>query len=51
MYYEIIDGEWRQFSCDFLPLKKYNAIKIYNFFAKINKEVSDIRDELTPLNI
>lgn len=35
-------GEWRQLSCDYFPLKKYNPKKIYNFIADIQKEVSVI---------
>jgi hypothetical protein len=27
-------GDWRQLSCNFLPLKKYNAIKMYNYNSK-----------------
>ena len=30
----INDGEWRQLSCDFFPLKKYNPIKLYNYHSK-----------------
>jgi hypothetical protein len=30
----IKDGEWRQLSCDFFPLKKYNPIKLYNYHSK-----------------
>jgi len=47
----ISDGEWRQLSCNFLPLKKYDAIKIYSYVANIDKEVSVIKDKLTPLII
>jgi hypothetical protein len=30
----IIDGESNQLSCDFLPLKKYNSKKLYNYHSK-----------------
>ena len=33
-------GDWRQLSCDFLPLKKYNINKIGNYNTK---EVSIIK--------
>lgn len=39
----ILNGDWRPLSCDFLPLKKYNPTKIYNYSTK---EVSVI--EITP---
>jgi hypothetical protein len=35
-------GDWRQLSCDYLPLKKYNPKKLYNFFSHVEKEVSVI---------
>jgi hypothetical protein len=35
----IENGEWRNLSCDFLPLKKYNPQKLYNYH---HKEVSVI---------
>ena len=35
-------GEWRQLSCDYYPLKKYNPTKIYNFMSNVEKEVSII---------
>ena len=31
---DIPDGEWRHLSCNFLPLKKYNPIKLYNYSRK-----------------
>ena len=31
---EILTGSWRELSCDFYPLKKYNAVKMYNFNSK-----------------
>ena len=37
---DIVDGEFRPLSCDFLPLKKYNPIKIYKYDTK---EVSIIK--------
>lgn len=37
---DILNGEWRPLSCDFLPLKKYNPIKLYKYHSK---EVSVIR--------
>jgi hypothetical protein len=40
---DIEDGNWRQLSCDFLPLRKYNAKKIYNFKSNVMKEVSVIK--------
>lgn len=27
-------GDWRELSCNFLPLKKYNAVRIYNYNSK-----------------
>jgi hypothetical protein len=39
----IQNGDWRQLSCDYLPLKKYNPIKLYNYHSK---EVSVI---VTPM--
>ena len=30
----IQNGDWRQLSCNYLPLKKYNAKKIYNYHTK-----------------
>ena len=30
----ILDGKWRALSCNYLPLKKYNAIKLYNYHSK-----------------
>ena len=38
----ISNGEWRQLSCDYFPLKKYNLKKVYNYE---NKEVSIIFHE------
>jgi SAM-dependent methyltransferase len=37
---DICDGQWRPLSCDYLPLKKYNPIKLYQFRTK---EVSLIK--------
>jgi len=31
---DIKNGEWRQLSCEYLPLKKYNPIKLYNYNSK-----------------
>ena len=31
---DCVIGDWRQLSCNFLPLKKYNAIKMYNYDSK-----------------
>lgn len=31
---DIDDGDWRQLSCEYLPLKKYNPIKLYNYNSK-----------------
>jgi hypothetical protein len=39
---DIVTGSWRPLSCDFYPLKKYNAVKIYNFESNVPKEVSVI---------
>ena len=30
----IQNGYWRQLSCDYLPLKKYNPVKLYNYHSK-----------------
>jgi hypothetical protein len=30
----IPNGGWRLLSCDYLPLKKYNPIKLYNYHTK-----------------
>ena len=30
----ILNGDWRPLSCDFLPLKKYNPKKIYKYATK-----------------
>lgn len=27
-------GEWRRLSCEYLPLKKYNPIKLFNYHSK-----------------
>jgi len=35
-------GHWRQLSCEYFPLKKYNPIKLYNYDTK---EVSVIKIE------
>ena len=37
---DVQTGGWRQLSCDFYPLKKYNPTKIYNYNTK---EVSIIK--------
>tara|TARA_R110000824_G_scaffold121647_4_gene277915 strand:- start:265 stop:927 length:663 start_codon:yes stop_codon:yes gene_type:complete len=37
---DIKNGKWRPLSCNFLPLKKYNPEKLYNYHSK---EVSVIR--------
>lgn len=37
---DINNGEWRPLSCDYLPLKKYNPIKLFNYNSK---EVSLIK--------
>jgi hypothetical protein len=39
---EINNGNWRPLSCDYLPLKKYNPIKLYIFLSNGPKEVSVI---------
>jgi hypothetical protein len=39
-------GQWRELSCDFLPLKKYNPTKLYKFMSNVEKEVSLI--EINP---
>jgi len=39
---DIQTGQWRQLSCDYFPLKKYNPKKLYNFMSNIKKEVSVI---------
>ncbi len=31
---EITNGDFRPLSCDFLPLKKYNPVKLYNYNTK-----------------
>ena len=31
---EISNGDFRPLSCDYLPLKKYNPIKLYNYYTK-----------------
>jgi hypothetical protein len=38
----ITNGDFRHLSCDYLPLKKYNPIKLYNYHSK---EVSVIEIE------
>jgi len=38
---DIVNGENRQLSCDYLPLKKYNPTKLYNYHSK---EVSVIEN-------
>jgi hypothetical protein len=37
---DIKDGDWRPLSADYLPLKKYNPIKLYNYGTK---EISVIK--------
>ena len=37
---DIQNGGWRPLSCEYLPLKKYNPIKLYNFHSK---EISVIK--------
>ena len=37
---DIEDGDFRELSCYYFPLKKYNPIKIYNYHSK---EVSVIQ--------
>jgi hypothetical protein len=37
---DIINGEFRPLSCDYLPLKKYNPIKLYKYHSK---EISIIK--------
>lgn len=39
---EISTGSWRPLSRDFLPLKRYNPTKLYNFQSNVRKEVSVI---------
>ena len=39
---DIANGECRQLSCEYFPLKKYNPIKLYNYHSK---EVSVIKIE------
>ena len=31
---DILDGGWRQLSCHYLPLKKYNPTKLYTYHTK-----------------
>jgi hypothetical protein len=31
---DIQDGGWRALSCDYLPLKKYNPVKVYKYHSK-----------------
>jgi len=31
---DIVNGKFRQLSCDYLPLKKYNPKKLYNYHSK-----------------
>jgi hypothetical protein len=31
---DIVNGDWRKLSCDYLPLKKYNPIKLYKYNSK-----------------
>jgi hypothetical protein len=44
---DIQTGKWRQLSCDYLPLKKYNLKKVYNFMSNVEKEVSVIEIKIT----
>ncbi len=37
---DIKNGDFRPLSCDYLPLKKYNPIKLYNYHSK---EISVIK--------
>jgi hypothetical protein len=37
---DIKNGDWRNLSCEYLPLKKYNPVKLYNYHSK---EVSLIK--------
>ena len=39
---DIKTGSWRQLSCDYFPLKRYNPIKLYNYMSNVQKEVSVI---------
>jgi hypothetical protein len=41
----IKNGEFRQLSCDYLPLKKYNPKKLYNYHTK-EVSVIEIKSEL-----
>ena len=41
---DIENGDWRQLSCEYLPLKKYNPTKVYNYDSK---EVSIIEIKST----
>jgi hypothetical protein len=31
---DIVNGDFRPLSCDYLPLKKYNPTKLYNYYSK-----------------
>ena len=31
---DIVNGQFRELSCDYLPLKKYNPTKLYNYHSK-----------------
>jgi hypothetical protein len=31
---DIVNGGWRQLSCNFFPLKKYNTVKLFNYHTK-----------------
>lgn len=31
---DIVDGDWRPLSCNYLPLKKYNPIRLFNYHSK-----------------
>jgi hypothetical protein len=31
---DIKNGDWRTLSCEYLPLKKYNPVKLYNYHSK-----------------
>jgi hypothetical protein len=45
---DIEDGDYRPLSCNYLPLKKYNPVKVGNYNIKDNhvKEISIIRNDI-----
>jgi len=45
---DIEDGDYRPLSCNYLPLKKYNPVKVGNYDTKDNhvKEISIIRNDI-----